>query len=144
RFRPEELDDFDNQRPVACRIADLLIPLLRLGEAVVAFALAVNAGPTAAPLAFDLDQAVRRLAPRDRLAAGAEHGVQGFAAVNAVPVKIGMRLFELGGAGGFAVGDLAEIARAGGLRRFAVAQARRAEHRAVVFFRRREQGDAIG
>jgi len=104
----EELDDFDDQRPVAGRIADRAFAFFAHRRARVAFVLIVGADAAADPLADDFDLALRRLFSRGRLAAGAHHREQRLDAVNAVPIEIRMRLLQRSGAGGPGTGDLAQ------------------------------------
>ena len=109
-----------DQRGVAVVFADLALALGALGVAAVAFAFAENASAAAFPFADHLDLAIGRGAAFHRLAAGAHHREERFAAVHAVPEEIRMPHLNGRGAECFGVHDLAQRASPCGLRGFAV------------------------
>src|SRR6266542_2850904 len=104
---------------------DRAFPLFPLRRSAVAFRVfAINPHTAAFPDSCDLDQAVAGRAALDAFATRAHDGEERFDAVDAIPEKVRMRLFQVTRAGRFRAQNFADGTVAHGLCGFAVTQRR--------------------
>src|SRR5882672_2233711 len=125
---PEEFDDFGDKRMITIVSANFTLALFAPGSAPVGFRVfAIDADASTVPRAGHLNQPVAGRAALHALAPRAHDREKRFDAVNAIPEKIGRRLFQVAGTPGFRDQHVADGTIPDGLCVFAETERRGAE-----------------